>query len=314
MSGETVAVSLVVPVFGDGAALPGLVDRAAAVFDGTALSWEMILVNDGSPVESWSAIQRLAKATPHVRGIDLQRNFGQHNAVLAGIRASRGRVVVTLDDDLQHPPEEVPRLLAALAEGFDVVYGVPIVRPHGVWRNASSSLVKAAMKSVLGAHVAPDIGPFRAFRRELRRSFSEYRSPDVNIDVLLGWATTRIGAVKVRHDPRRHGESQYTFWQLVRHTMNMVTGFSVWPLRLASVIGFGFTCFGGVLLVFVIGRYLLAGGSVPGFPFLASVIVLFAGAQLFALRIIGEYLARMYFRTMDRSPYVIDATVNDPED
>ena len=127
----------------------------------------------------------------------------------------------------------------------------------------------------------------------------------MSIDVLLTWGTTRFAAVPVRHDPRQVGVSNYTFRKLVRHALNMMTGFSTLPLQLASVVGFAFTLFGLLLLVYVIGRYLIEGGSVPGFPFLASTIALFSGAQLFALGIIGEYLARMHFRMMDRPSYVI---------
>ncbi len=303
-------ISVVVPVYGDGVALEELVERTRAVLRQVTSSWECILVNDGSPRETWSLIEKLARGHGDVRGINLRGNFGQHNALLAGIRASSGATVITLDDDLQHPPEEIPRLLRALEEDVDVVYGRPVSTSHRLWRSVASGVVKAALKSVLGARIAPDISAFRAFRGALRRHFVESKSPYVSIDVLLSWATTHVGAVDVRHDPRRYGRSGYTFWTLLSHTMNMVTGFSVWPLRMASLVGFGFTCFGALVLVYVLGRYLVSGTTVAGFPFLASTIALFSGAQLFALGVIGEYLARMYFRMMDRPPYVIEATVN----
>jgi hypothetical protein len=128
--------------------------------------------------------------------------------------------------------------------------------------------------------------------------------------VLLSWATTRICAVPVRYEPRRRGRSSYGFWGLISLTINMVTGFSVWPLRFASVIGLTFAAFGAAVLAFVIIRFLVAGTTVPGFPFLASVIAIFSGAQLFTLGIMGEYLARMYFRAMSRPPYVVRSTAN----
>ena len=132
-----------------------------------------------------------------------------------------------------------------------------------------------------------------------------YGSPFVSIDVLLSWGTSRFAAVPVAQDVRQSGVSNYTFLKLVSHALTMMTGFSTWPLRLASIVGFGFTMFGLLVLGFVVGRFLWQGGSVPGFPFLASVIAIFSGAQLFALGVIGEYLARMYFRTMERPPYVV---------
>jgi undecaprenyl-phosphate 4-deoxy-4-formamido-L-arabinose transferase len=132
----------------------------------------------------------------------------------------------------------------------------------------------------------------------------------VSIDVLLSWATSRIGAVPVSYQPRRRGRSGYSSWRLVTLTINMVTGFSVWPLRLSSLVGLGFAVFGLLVLGFVLVRYMTAGVAVPGFAFLASVIAIFAGAQLFSLGIIGEYLARMYFRTMDKPAYLIKGTAN----
>jgi undecaprenyl-phosphate 4-deoxy-4-formamido-L-arabinose transferase len=130
----------------------------------------------------------------------------------------------------------------------------------------------------------------------------------VSIDVLLTWATTRFCAVRVRHDPRAVGCSNYTFRKLVRLALTMVTGFSVLPLQLASFVGFAFTLFGFAVLAYVVGRYLISGTTVPGFPFLASVIAIFSGAQLFALGIIGEYLARIHSRTMEKPTYTIRET------
>jgi undecaprenyl-phosphate 4-deoxy-4-formamido-L-arabinose transferase len=157
----------------------------------------------------------------------------------------------------------------------------------------------------MGAETARKISAFRAFRLELRDAFAGYRNPFVSIDVLLTWATTRFAALPVRHEPRRVGRSHYTVGRLVIHALNLMTGFTTWPLQVASLIGFGCTAFGLVLLAWILGRYAIEGGSVPGFPFLASAIAIFSGAQLFTLGIIGEYVARIHFRTMDRPPYAI---------
>jgi glycosyltransferase involved in cell wall biosynthesis len=302
-------VSVIVPVFGAGGDLEELASRVAVVLDGLSRTWELIFVNDGSPPATWSVIAALTDARPNLRGIDLLRNFGQHNALLAGIRASRGEIVVTIDDDLQHPPEEIPRLLDAMRD-LDLVYGAPMQRVRGWTRNVLAEISKAALATVLGAGHARDIGAFRAFRGSLRPVFASYDNPAVSIDVLLSWATSRIGAVPVRYQPRRRGRSGYSNWRLVTLTINMVTGFSVWPLRLSSLVGLGFAAFGVLVLGFVLIRYMTAGVAVPGFAFLASVIAIFAGAQLFSLGIIGEYLARMYFRTMHKPPYLIKASAN----
>jgi len=239
------------------------------------------------------------------------RNYGQHNALLAGIRAARYELIVTIDDDLQHPPEEIPKLLTRLAEGYDVIYGMPSAEQHGFWRDLASQVTKLALQSAMGAETARKVSAFRVFRTELRQAFSVYQSPFVSIDVLLTWATTRFSAVTVRHEPRRIGASNYTFRKLLTHALNMTTGFSTWPLQFASMIGFAFTIVGGVLFMYVVARYIIQGGIVPGFPFLASMIAIFSGAQLFALGIIGEYLARMHFRAMEKPTYTIRRHVYD---
>lgn len=301
-------VSVVVPVFNSEPILSSLVQRLEAVLAACASAAEVILVDDGSSDRSWEVIRELAAQREGVRGIRLMRNYGQHNALLCGIRAARYEIIVTMDDDLQHPPEEVPKLLAKLAEGYDVVYGTPLKPPHGFWRNLASRLTKLALQGAMGAETARHVSAFRAFRTQVRQAFAGYHGPFVSIDVLLTWGTTRFAAVAVRHDPRPIGSSHYTFGKLVTHALNMMTGFSTLPLQLASVIGFAFSLFGLGVLVYVVGRYLIQGGSVPGFPFLASTIAIFSGAQLLALGIIGEYLARMHFRMMERPTYTIRST------
>jgi glycosyltransferase involved in cell wall biosynthesis len=299
------AVSVVIPVYESARILPALLERVTAVLDRLGGAWEVILVNDGSRDESWKAIQAACASRPGVHGIDLMSNFGQHNALLAGIRAARHDIVVTMDDDLQNPPEEIPLLLEALTEGVDVVYGTPGAARHGFVRNLASSLTKLALRSAMGVSIAEKVSAFRAFRTPLRDGFADYRSQYVSIDVLLTWSTRRFASVPVRHEPRAEGASTYTLRKLVTHALNMVTGFSVLPLQISSVIGFALTLFGAGVLAYVLLRYLALGYSVPGFPFLASIIAIFSGAQLFALGMIGEYLARIHFRVMDRPAYVV---------
>jgi glycosyltransferase involved in cell wall biosynthesis len=306
------SISVVVPVYNSYETLQELVNRLTTVLDQTGAQFELLLVDDGSSDESWQVVSDLTMHQPKVRGINLMRNFGQHNALLAGIRAARYDVIVTIDDDLQHPPEEIPKLLEALGEGCDVVYGTPAREQHGLLRNLASQITKLALRGAMGTQIARKVSAFRAFRTQIREAFETYRGPYVSIDVLLTWGTTRFRAVVVRHDPRPAGDSNYTFRKLLTHALNMMTGFSTLPLQLASLVGFGFTLFGIAVLVYVVGRFLILGYSVPGFPFLASVIAIFSGAQLFALGIIGEYLARMHFRMMDKPAYTIRQQLPDP--
>ena len=252
MTERTTEISAIVPVFRSAPILPELHRRLSEALTQIAERYEIILVEDGGGDGSWDAIEGLARQDDHVRGIRMSRNYGQHNALLCGIRLARYPVIVTLDDDLQNPPEEIGKLLA---------------------RNVSA---------------------FRVFRTRIRDAFETYRGPYVSIDVLLTWGTTKFAHLPVRHEPRQVGKSTYTVRKLVTHAFNMMTGFSTLPLQVASLIGF-----------------LINGSAVPGFAFLASMIAIFSGAQLFALGIIGEYLARMHFRAMDRPTYLVQQVTDD---
>jgi len=297
-------LSVVVPVYGSEEILPELVRQLGEVLPCLAENHELVLVNDCSPDGSWRVIEQLTAQHTWIRGINLMRNYGQHNALLCGIRAAQFGVIVTMDDDLQHPPEEIPKLLAVLEQGYDVVYGRPEQEQHGLMRDLASLTTKLALKGVMGAEIARQVSAFRVFRAEVANAFSHYEGAFVSIDVLLTWGTNRFAATPARHEPRSRGTSGYTFRKLVTHALNMTTGFSTVPLQIASLVGFFFTLFGVGVLIYVVGRYFLYGRGVPGFPFLASIIALFSGAQLFALGIIGEYLARIHFRSMRRPSYV----------
>ena len=305
---EEDSLSVVIPVFNSAEILPVLIDRLLPVLRSNSASYEVILVNDGSLDGSWDAICKLGREHESVHGINLMRNYGQHNALVCGFGEARCGIIVTIDDDLQHPPEEIPKLLSKLAEGYDVVYGTPEEQQHGFLRNVASHITKLALQNAMGADIARNVSAFRAFRYQVFGAFANHRGSFVSVDVLLTWATTRFGAMPVCHNPRYAGKSNYTIGKLVVHAFNMMTGFTTLPLQMASIIGFGFTLFGLAVFIYVIGRYLVQGAIVPGFPFLASMIAVFSGAQLFALGIIGEYLGRMHFRTMDRPIYVVRST------
>lgn len=301
--------SVVIPVYNSQATLPELVERLDRVLASLAQGYEVILVNDASPDQSWEGIATLAKSYPCIRGISLMRNYGQHNATLCGVRAARFEVVVTMDDDLQHPPEELHLLLEKLDEGYDVVYGVPKKLPHSWWRNLGSVLSKWMVAAAIGIKTVRNVSAFRAFRTDLRQAFDGYDNPDVMFDVLLSWGTTHFAAVPVDEQPRNVGKSNYTIGKLLRMWLLYLTNFSTKPLRFSNIIGFFFTLLGFIGFIYVITVYFVAG-SVPGFPFLASTIMVFSGVQLFALGIIGEYLARVFERTAGRRPYTIARTVS----
>ncbi|MEI8132361.1 MAG: glycosyltransferase family 2 protein [Leptolinea sp.] len=305
-------ISVVVPVYNSAETLPELILGLSEALPKLAAEFEVILINDGSKDSSWLVIQELGGKHAWVHGINMMRNYGQHNALVCGMRIAKYDITVTMDDDLQHPPAEISKLLLPLSQGYEVVYGTPLKLPHSWWRNAFSRLTKIILARVMGIPTIKDIGAFRAFRTDLRRASEFFQSPTVILDVLLSWGTTRFTTVQVEESPRQFGSSNYNFTKLVSQAMLILTGFSTLPLRLTSWIGFGFTIFGILVLIYVLTQTLIAG-SIPGFPFLASIIALFSGTQLFALGIFGEYLSRIFDRSMERPTYVIsEETTSSP--
>ncbi|WP_084651465.1 glycosyltransferase family 2 protein [Bosea sp. BIWAKO-01] len=302
-------VSVIIPVYRSEQILPDLHRQLSAAMSEITPLFEIIFVEDGGGDGAWPIIVSLAQTDNRVRGIRMSRNYGQHNALLCGIRAARYDIILTMDDDLQHPVSEIAPMLAALRPEYDVVYGAPQTEQHGFLRNIASRLTKIALADAMGADTARSVSAFRVFRTHLREGFQTYRSPSVSIDVLLTWATSRFTAIKVRHSPRSAGASGYSVGKLIHHAINLMTGFSTLPLQIASIIGFVFVLFGLSILGVVLTNYVLRGSQVAGFAFLASMIAIFSGAQLFALGIFGEYLARMHFRSMDRPTYIVGETV-----
>ena len=299
------SISVVIPVYNAEKTLDELYDQLVVVLESLDSQFEIIMVEDHGQDESWEIIQSITVRDSRVRGIRLSRNFGQHNALLCGIRVARNDVIITMDDDLQNPVVEIPNLLSKLEQGYDVVYGTPDKVQQGWVRKIATQITKLVLQNAIGVESAQRVSGFRAFRAKFCVAFKDYQSPFVSIDVLLTWGTANFGFITVEHVPRRYGYSNYTVMQLIKHTMNLLTGFSTLPLQLASFVGFFFALFGIAVLGWVLSRYVLYGSAVTGFPFLASIIAIFSGAQLFALGIFGEYLARMHFRTLGRPAYVV---------
>ncbi len=304
--------SIVIPVYNGADTVPELTERLNQVCPRYFSEYEIIFVNDGSRDGSWDVIRELSQTQANVVGIRLRRNYGQHNATLCGIRAARYPITITMDDDLQHPPEQLALLLEEFLKGYDVVYAIPKKLPHSWWRNLGSIMIKRFLSKIMNIPIQ-DIGAFRIFRTDLRDAFANYNSPDVYIDPLLSWGTNAFSHIEVEEEPRKIGESNYTMKSLIKATLSIMTGYSTIPLRFASMLGFFFLLFGIVILIYVFYIAIVVG-SIPGWPFLASIVSIFSGVQLFSLGIIGEYLARMYVRTMDRPVYLVAENTAPPQE
>ncbi len=303
--GRDVGLSVVIPCYRSARTLPELVRRIVDVLAATSSSFEVVLVVDGSPDDTWEVAHSLAAAHAPVEAMRLSRNYGQHNALLAGIRSVRYDTIITMDDDLQHVPEEIPRMVAALVPELDLVYGVPEVEEHGYLRSFASRNVKALMTLGLGIENARDISAFRIFRTRLRDAFVGLDGPQASIDVALSWATTRTGTSVVRMDRRAEGKSNYTLRGLIRHAINTTVGYSTLPLRLVGYLGLLCGALGVVLLVIVLWEFFSGSTTVAGFTTVASMVAIFSGAQMVALGVLGEYIARLHSENLGQPTYVI---------
>lgn len=301
-------VSIVVPTYKSPTTLTELVERTELL---GLNAFEIIIVDDGNNDATWEQIGLLSQTKKSVVGLRLGRNFGQHSALLAGVRKAKYSQIVTIDDDLQNPPEEIPNLLAKLVSGVDVVYGVSTQVRQNVWRRFTSRTAKAIFARVLGFESAISISSFRAFRTQLREGFDGELGPHVSLDALLTWSTSRFSTLEVEHHARRAGKSNYSFTKLVRFMLDTATSYSTRPLRLATTLGFITTLFGLLLLVWVVGNAIFVGDSVPGFPFLAASIAVFSGVQLVVLGILGEYLGKIHFRAMNKPTFSVSETTED---
>ena len=297
-------ISVVVPVYQSSESLVELCKRIENALE--AELYEVILVDDGSQYETWQTIESLAASNERVMGIRLSRNYGQHSALLAGIRNSRYAYTVTIDDDLQNPPEEITRLKTALVENkFDIVYGRPAEVRDSPTRRIGGKGIRLVMRKMLGVNNASDTSSFRIFHTRLRDGFWDNLGPNISIDAVLSWSSLNTGSITVSHEERKIGKSNYSFRRLLRFTSDTITGYGIIPLQIATGLGFVAIIFGLLLLSFLLVQRVTVGSSTPGFTLLASLITIFAGIQLMILGLIGEYLGRMHYRIMRKPSYVV---------
>jgi glycosyltransferase involved in cell wall biosynthesis len=309
-------VSIVIPCYRSEQTLGPLVKAIfAALAEPPSASvvseFEVVLVVDGSADGTADVANRLAAARPEVRAIELRRNYGQHNALLAGITYAKHDVVVTMDDDLQHLPDQIPALLAPLARGeADLVYGVPREEEHGFWRSAASRTVKRGL-ALAGVRAAEDVSAFRAFWTAQREGFTHIEDPYVSLDVMLSWTTTSISRVVVQMDQRLVGTSSYSVPALFRHSMNMITGYSNVPLRVVAWLGGVCALIGAVLGAVVLWNFAAGDTTVAGFTTIAAMVAVFSGAQMLSLGIIGEYLGRLHTRSTGKPTFLVKTDSDD---
>jgi len=280
-------------------------ERLTVALATTKLTYEIIFVEDGSKDGSWEVLQKLQALYPErVLAIQLMRNYGQHNALMCGFRHALGRILVTMDDDLQHPPEEITRLLHCLEENrLDLVYGSYRQKKHRGWRNLGSSLVTWFYRFTFKSKIT--ITSFRVLRRELAESILGYDLNFTFVDGLLAWNTQRIGHVEVEHHERLQGSTGYSLRKLALMALNLFTNYSLLPLQMATLCGLGASGLGFLLALYCLVQYLLANYIVPGYTSTMIVILCLGGLHLLGLGIIGEYLGRLHMNVNRKPQYTV---------
>lgn len=299
-------VSIVVPVYGGAAALADLCERVAGSLSEYGLSYEVILVDDRGDKRAWASIQSIAATDPNVRGIRLSRNFGQHAATLCGIAYARGNAVVTMDDDLEHPPESIPAMLEACTEDAPLVYGVFEVRTHAWYRNVSSELMRRTLKASF-----PDLNDsytsFRCIHHALAAQLRTFEVSRPYLDGMLSWLTSSVATVQVKHGARTHGESAYTIRKLISHAMNIFITFSHLPLRMATYFGTTIAAISFLYLSYIVVAHLTGTITNPGYASLMSVVLFTCGVQLVILGVVGEYIGRLMGVANKKPVYAVQA-------
>jgi undecaprenyl-phosphate 4-deoxy-4-formamido-L-arabinose transferase len=300
-------LSVVVPVFNEQDNLAPLLVRLATVLDELGKPYELIFVNDGSRDESLQILRAAAESDPHLVIVDFNRNYGQHAAVFAGFDAARGEIIVTIDADLQNPPEEIPKLVAKMEEGYDVVGSVREKRQDTVFRRWASRIVNRVTSMATGVHLSDYGCMLRAYRREVVKTLCASKEISTFIPVLADMFAGRVTEVGVAHAERLRGESKYSLWKLIRLQFDLMTSFSLWPLR--ATMGFGVLMALAAMLaaiVLIVGRILEGHEwAVSGVFTLFAVLFFFVGVLLFSIGLLGEYVGRIYMEVRHRPRYVI---------
>jgi undecaprenyl-phosphate 4-deoxy-4-formamido-L-arabinose transferase len=298
-------ISVVVPVYNSARTLDQLHERLTKTLGPMSKNYEIILVDDGSRDDSWPAMQALAVKDPvHVLAVQLMRNYGQHNTLMCGLGMARGAYVVTMDDDLQNPPEEIPKLLHHIQKNhLDLVYGCPGNRQHAAWRNLGSTIVWHFYRTVFRNPVTPT--PFRVMTHQLAQSVMFYDLNFTYLDGLLAWCTSRIAGVEVEHHSRAEGNSGYSLGKLLALALNLYTNFSLIPLQLVSALGLTTALCGFGVGFYYLFQYFISNITVPGFASTIITVLILGGAQLLALGVIGEYLGRLHLNVNRKPQYVI---------
>src|SRR5262245_27324915 len=307
-------LSIVVPVYGSEDCLEALVAAIDREMGSTGLTYEVILVNDGSPDRSWQVIETICDSNPNIIGVDLRRNFGQDNAILTGLGLANGTYIAIMDDGLQHHPRYLSMLVAEIEKGADVVYADFRTKRQSLWKNIGSWFNGKVAEWVIDKPREIYLSPYKIIRREVGELISRYDGPHPYIDGLLFQVTSRITHIPAEHGARYAGHSTYTFWKSVRVWGRLAFSFSVKPLRLVTWFGLGFAVLGLLLAVIVVLYKILYPEAfhpyAVGWASLMVALLLVGGLQLFFFGVVGEYTGRTFLKVNNKPQTAIREVLN----
>lgn len=303
-------LSIVIPVYRSQKILPKVVEEVKLAAKGEEFDggFELIFVNDASPDDSWRVISNLAKDNPFVKGVALRKNFGQHSATMAGLNYARGEVVIIMDDDLQHPPREIGNLYRAIKEGNDVCYTRYKNRKHDLWKILGSRFNDWVATILLKKPEGLYLSSFKAIHRDVVSEIIKYDGPYAYVDGLIMDVTRSIKVVDIDHQLRHEGVGNYDLRRSVSLWLRMATSFSVFPLRLATTLGFSLTVFSTVMIVFLLIQKMLHPETPAGWTSLIATILFVGGVQTFCIGVVGEYLGRAYLKINNKPQFCVRET------
>lgn len=308
MNNKIPQVSVVIPVYNEEESLPDLFARLFPALDALSRSYECVFVDDGSHDHSAALLRAQFDKRPDViRVVLLQSNFGQHAAILAGFSATRGERVITLDADLQNPPEEISKLLAKMDEGYDYVGTIRRKRQDVVWRKLASRMMNRLRERITRVRMTDQGCMLRAYSREVIDAINNTSEINTFIPALAYLYATKPTEIEVEHHERQAGHSKYSLYKLIRLNFDLVTGFSVMPLQVFSITGFVITILAGILVIYMVVDRIVEGPQVQGVFTLFAIAFFLIGIALFGIGLLGEYVGRIYQEVQRRPRYLVRA-------
>jgi len=298
-------ISIVIPVYGSEKILPVLVSEIDKEMKKNNKKYELILISDNSPDNSWNIIEKLSLKYKTIKGLLLRLNAGQHNAIMAGLSIAKGNVIVTLDDDLQHSPADIVKLSNKIDEGYDAAYANFRTRKHPLWKILGSKINNAVATFLIKKPIDLYLSPFRAFNSDIKDEMLRYSGPYVYIDGLILASTRNIFSVSLNHHQRYEGKSHYNFKKSLSLWIKMATNFSITPLRISSFLGIFFSVLGLLFAILLVIQKFTLNAMPIGWSSLIVTVLIIGGIQLLVLGMIGEYLGRILITLNNKPQYII---------